>query len=105
MEKVEIVLFQQIAGPVAVPAPAPAPAPQLAQQIVGLPVTSLPGVVPVAAPAPAPPSRAATLPTIIGSVLGAFFGTGAGSFPFYVASLELSQAIEKAVIGQMLSGS
>jgi hypothetical protein len=46
VEKVDIVLFQQIAGPVAVPAPAPAPAPQLAQQIVGLPVTSLPGIVP-----------------------------------------------------------
>ncbi len=76
MEKVEIVLFQQIAGPVATPAPAPAPAPQLAQQIVGLPVTTLPGVVPVAAPVPAQPHRASTQ-TIIGSSIGAACCAGA----------------------------
>lgn len=70
VEKVEIVLFQQIAGPVAGPAPAPAPAPQLAQQIVGLPVTTLPAAsAPVTAPSsPAPPGGPSKTVIIASSV-------------------------------------
>lgn len=88
MEKVEIVLFQQIAGPVAAPAPAPAPA-ELSRAIVGLPVTpsnALPGLVPIGAPAAAP----VTTPTktvIIASVVAVVSASGAELHPMNASML------------------
>lgn len=90
MEKVEIVLFQQIAGPVAGPAPAPAPAPQLAQQIVGIPVTTLPAApVPVTAPAtPAPPGGPSKT-VIIASSVSVAAAAGAHATNLILCSHEL----------------
>ena len=112
VEKVEIVLFQQIAGPVAGPAPAPAPAPQLAQQIVGIPVTTFPmAPVPVMAPAaPAPPGGPSKT-VIIASSVSVAAAAGADSTSAICCITECHELlflpIKVPIVGriEMLSGS